>query len=279
MDIKIVADSLCDLPEELLERYDIDVVALNIYFGESSYKDGLNINKKEFYDKLKESKETPSTSQVNPSDFEAVFEKYPDRTILYIGGSSAASGTYQSGVIAKNSMDDMDIHTFDTMALSMGCGLLVLKAAEMAKNGRSIDEIISMLEKMKPSVVSIFTVDTLEYLERGGRISKTKALLGTVLSIKPVLTVENGLVTPMDSVRGKKKVNEKFISIIQKDNLDLEGITISVCHADNEAEAEKLAEEIKGRLHPQEIIISEIGAAIGTHCGPGTLAVFYAMDK
>lgn len=279
MNIKIVADSLCDLPDAILERYDIDVVALNIYFGENSYKDGIDINKDDFYEKLRQSKETPSTSQVNPSDFEVVFEKYPQRTILYIGGSSAASGTYQSGVIAKNSLKNIDIHTFDTMALSMGCGLLVLKAAKMAEHGCSIDQIISKLEMMKSSVFSIFTVDTLEYLERGGRISKTKAFLGTVLSIKPVLTVENGLVTPLDSVRGKKKVNKKIISLIEKNTEELKGMTVSVCHANNKIEAEKLAEEIKGRLFPQDIIISEIGAAIGTHCGPGTLGVFYAIDK
>lgn len=279
MEIKIVADSLCDLPEDLIEEYDIDVVALNIYFGEKRFKDGIDINKKEFYDKLQKSKETPSTSQVNPSDFEAVFERYPDRTILYIGGSSAASGTYQSGVIAKDSLENKNIHTFDTMTLSMGCGLLVLKAAKMAKKGCTVEEIINTLDKMKSSGVSIFTVDTLEYLERGGRISKTKALLGTVLSIKPILTVENGLVAPTDSVRGKKKVNEKIISIIQKHNDGLEGITVSVCHADNAMEAEKLAAEIRDRLKPEQIIISEIGAAIGTHCGPGTLAVFYAIDK
>ncbi len=279
MDIKIIADSLCDLPEDLLEKYDIDVISLNIYFGENSFKDGKNITKNQFYQKLRESKETPSTSQVNPSDFEAVFEKYPSRTILYIGGSSAASGTYQSGVIAKKSFKNQDIHTFDTMTLSMGCGLMVLEAARMAKQGKGIDEIINKLEIMKKSVFSLFTVDTLEYLERGGRISKTKAILGSVLSIKPVLAIENGLVTPKDSVRGKKKVNEKMISLIRKDRETLKGLTISVCHADSKVAADKLSDEIMAQLHPDEIIVSEIGAGIGTHCGPGTLAVFYSGDK
>lgn len=279
MDIKIIADSLCDLPEDLLLKYDIDLISLNIYFGENSYKDGKNITKSQFYQKLRESKETPSTSQVNPSDFEAVFEKYPARTILYVGGSSAASGTYQSGVIAKKSFENQDIHTFDTMTLSMGCGLMVLKAAIMAKEGKNMQEIINKLEMMKKSTFSIFTVDTLEYLERGGRISKAKAILGSVLSIKPILTIENGLVTATDSVRGKKKVNEKMLSLVRKDKETLKGITISVCHSDSKEAADKLADEIEQNFHPDEIIISEIGAGVGTHCGPGTLAIFYSGDK
>lgn len=273
--IKIVADSLCDISAEYAKEHDIDIVPLSIIFGEESYKDGIDLSKKQFYEKLTTGKVMPKTSQVNPAEFEEVFSHYPDREILYVGASSKASGTYQSGVIAKEMKERADIHTFDTMALSMGAGLMVAEAAKMAEMGSGIDEILSQLEHMKAKMQTIFTVDTLEFLERGGRISKAKSVIGTMLSIKPILTVEGGLVVPMDSVRGKKKVNDKVLSLIRRDREHFKGETIGLVHADNPEDARELKELIISEFSPAEIIEGEIGAGIGTHCGPGTVALFY----
>ncbi|MDO4721261.1 MAG: DegV family protein [Peptostreptococcaceae bacterium] len=273
--IKIVADSLCDISAEYAKEHDIDIVPLSIIFGEESYKDGVDLSKKQFYEKLTTGKVMPKTSQVNPAEFEEAFSRYPDREILYIGASSKASGTYQSGVIAKEMREREDIHTFDTMALSMGAGLMVAEAAKMAEMGSGIAEILSQLEHMKVKMQTIFTVDTLEFLERGGRISKAKSVIGTMLSIKPILTVEGGLVVPMDSVRGRKKVNDKVLSLIRRDKEHFKGETIGLVHADNPEDARELKELIISEFSPAEIIEGEIGAGVGTHCGPGTVALFY----
>lgn len=273
--IKIVADSLCDISAEYAGEHNIDIVPLSIIFGEESYKDGIDLSKKEFYHKLSTGDVMPKTSQVNPAEFEEVFSRYPDREILYVGASSKASGTYQSGVIAKEMSERKEIHTFDTMALSMGAGLMVAEAAKLSEQGKSASEIIKRLEYMKEKMQTIFTVDTLEFLERGGRISKAKSVIGTMLSIKPILTVEDGLVVPMDSVRGKKKVNEKVLSLIRKDRRDFAGETIGLVHANSSEEMEILKALIKEEFVPAEIIEGEIGAGVGTHCGPGTVALFY----
>lgn len=273
--IQIVADSLCDLSQEYAEKHHIEVLPLSVIFGEEQYRDGIDLSKGDFYRKLREKATMPTTAQVNPAAFESVYERYSNSTILYVGSSSKASGTYQSGVIAKEMSKREDIYTFDTMQLSMGSGLIVAEAAKMVSQGKEIDEIISRLEHMKQQMRTVFTVDTLEFLQRGGRISKTKAILGTMLSVKPILTVEDGLVAPMDSVRGKKKVNEKVRSLIRADRSSLAGETIGIVHADCYEQMQELRDLIIEEFKPDTVLESEIGAAIGTHCGPGTVAFFY----
>lgn len=274
-EIKIIADSLCDISAEYAKKHAIEVLPLNIVFGEEQYQDGIDLSQREFYRKLKEEANMPKTAQVNPAEFQTVYDRYPDSIILYVGSSSKASGTYQSGVMAKEMSGREDIYTFDTMQLSMGSGLMVAEAQKMASQGQEIAEIFKRLEYMKKKMQTIFTVDTLEFLQRGGRISKTKAILGTMLSVKPILTVEEGLVAPMDSVRGKKKVNEKVRSLIRADRDNLKGETIAIVHADCYPEMRELRDQIMEDFLPDTVIESQIGAGIGTHCGPGTVAVFY----
>ncbi|OPJ55783.1 DegV family protein [Alkalithermobacter paradoxus] len=277
MSIKIIADSLSDIPAQLVQEYDIEIVPLTIIFEDGEYKDRVDLSVDEFYQKLTTSSTLPRTSQITPAEFEAVFRKYLDegREILYIGASSKASGTYQSSVIARSMLESDKIHTFDTMALSSGIGMLVIEAAKMAKEGKTVNEILEKLETMKEKIDHIFTVDTLEYLQKGGRLSATKAAIGTILNIKPILTVEDGLVKPLDQVRGKKKVLDKMIDIAKKRGEDFTDKTVMISHANNIEIAEKLKEVVQNELNPKEIIIGEIGAGVGTHAGPGTAAIFY----
>lgn len=275
--IKIVADSLSDVPKRLEEELDIEILPLTVIFPEGEYKDGKNLSPQEFYDKLKASTELPRTSQITPMVFEEAFERilkdYDE--ILYIGGSSRASGTYQSSTIAKANFPDAKIETFDSMALSFGIGMMVVEAAKMAKNGKTMEEILQFLKEDKDNVDYIFTVDTLEYLQKGGRISSTKAAIGTLLNIKPVLTVKDGLVEAVDQVRGKKKIIEKMISIAKENGSDLQNQIMAIAHASNPELAEKLREEVTAQLNPKEIIMTEMGPSIGTHAGPGTVALFF----
>ncbi|SHH28729.1 DegV family protein [Tepidibacter thalassicus] len=277
MDIKIITDSLSDIPLNIISEYDIEVIPLTIIFEDGEYKDGVDLSNEEFYEKLKNSSSIPKTSQVTPLQFESIFKNYlnENKKILYISGSSKATGTYQSSILAKNILGSDDIYIFDTMALSFGCGMLVVEAAKMARQGKEIDEILRKLEYMRDKVDHIFTVDTLEYLQKGGRISSTKAAIGTILNIKPILTVEEGLVSQLDQVRGKKKVVSKMIELAKERGNNLSDQVIVISHANNEELLLKLKEAVEVELKPKDIIISTIGATIGTHAGPGTVAMFY----
>ena len=160
--IKIICDSISDLPIEIIEKYDIEIIPLTVLFNGKEYLDGENLSNTEFYKMLRESDSMPKTSQATYAQFKSVFEKYNDKDILYIAGSSSASGTYQSSIIAKNDGHD-NVTVFDTQNLSIGSALFVIKACEMVEKGYSIKEIASKLEELKSSEEVIFSVDNLEY--------------------------------------------------------------------------------------------------------------------
>lgn len=277
MNIKIITDSLSDIPLNLIREYDIEVIPITIIFEDGEYKDGVDLSSSEFYEKLKKSNTIPKTSQITPNEFESVFKKYldEDKIILYVAGSSKATGTYQSASLVKSLLESENIYIFDTMALSYGCGIIAVEAAKMVKENKSIEQILQKLEYMRETVDYIFTVDTLEYLQKGGRISSTKAAVGTILNIKPILTVQEGLVSQLDYVRGKKKIIEKMIEIAKTRGKNLSDQTILISHGDNEELALKLKEEVQNEFNPKDIIMGYVGSAVGTHSGPGIVAMFY----
>jgi DegV family protein with EDD domain len=275
--IKVVCDSLSDIPKTLIDEYDIDIVPLTIIIDGKEYRDGIDISINEFYTKLRTEKVVPKTSQATYIQFKEVFDKHikDGKTILYVGGSSAASGTYQSGIMAKNDITG-DIYTFDTMNFSYGAGMQVVQAAKMAKEGKNIEDILNQLQMMKDKMDVIFSVDTLEYLQKGGRISSTKAAIGTMLNIKPILEVKDGLVTSIAQVRGKKNVISKMVELVkERGGTNLSDKTIGIGHGDNEDELIKLKEMIQKEISPKDIVILDVGTSIGTHAGPGVMGIFY----
>lgn len=275
--IKVVCDSLSDIPKTLIDEYDIDIVPLTIIIDGKEYRDGIDISINEFYTKLRTEKVVPKTSQATYIQFKEVFDKHikDGKTILYVGGSSAASGTYQSGIMAKNDIDG-DIYTFDTMNFSYGAGMQVVQAAKMAKEGKNIEDILNQLQIMKDKMDVIFSVDTLEYLQKGGRISSTKAAIGTMLNIKPILEVRDGLVTNIAQVRGKKNVISKMVELVkERGGANLSDKTIGIGHGDNKDELIKLKEMIQKEINPKDIVILDVGTSIGTHAGPGVMGIFY----
>ncbi len=166
--IQIIIDSMIDMPEDILDKYNIIVMPLTIIFGDDEYKDGVDLTDTQFYEKLSKSKDLPQTSQISPSTFIEVFREVLDKgkKILCINGSSRASGTFQSAVVAKKSLESDKIEVFDTMALSLGAGIFVYEAAKMVSEGKGLKEIIEHLNAIKMRVDHIFTVDTLEYLKK-----------------------------------------------------------------------------------------------------------------
>ncbi|KAB3529186.1 DegV family protein [Alkaliphilus serpentinus] len=275
--VKIITDSMTDLPNEIINRYEIKVLPLTISFGEEEYRDGVDLSSQDFYSKLSKAKELPRTSQIPPQVFYDTFKGLLEEghEILCINGSSRASGTHQSALLAKTDLSSDKIQVFDTMGLSFGGGLLVLEAARMAEEGLKKEDIIVKLTEYKERVDHIFTVETLEYLKKGGRLNPMKAVIGGILNVKPILTVANGIVEPLDKVRGSKKVIGKMVELASERGGDFKDKTIALAHANSPEAVNSLREKVLQELNPKEVITADIGCTIGTHAGPGTLALFY----
>ena len=272
--IKIVCDSISDLPQEIVEKYNVDIVPLTVIFNNKEYLAGENLTTSDFYKMLRESDSMPKTSQATYVQFKSVFEKYDDDTqIIYIAGSSVASGTYQSATLAKNDGHD-NVFIFDTKNLSIGSALFVIKACEMVEMGYSVSEIISTLEDYKNNIEVAFSVDTLEYLKMGGRISSTKAALGNLLSIKPILEVKDGLVAQKSQVRGKKQIYSNLAkAIVNKFGNDLKDKTVIIGCGDNKEDLELIKQALQKEAEIKNIYFVNIGCVICSHSGPGVMGI------
>ena len=272
--IKIICDSISDLPIEIIEKYNIDIVPLTVIFDNKEYLEGETLTTKEFYKILRDTDIMPKTSQATYVQFKSAFEKYDENTeIIYIAGSSTASGTYQSSMLAKNDGHD-NVSIFDTQNLSIGSALFVIKACEMVENGCSIEEIILSLEKLKKDVEVVFSVDTLEYLKMGGRISSTKAALGNLLSIKPILEVKDGLVVQKSQVRGKKQIYSTLAkTIVEKFGKDLKSRTIIIGCGDNIEDLEIMKESLEKEAEISNVYFVNIGCVVCSHSGPGVMGI------
>ena len=271
--IKIICDSMSDVPKEIIEKYGVEIIPLTVIFNGVEYMDGIDITHSQFYKMLRESESMPKTSQITYAQFKEVFEKYKDEEVLYISGSSRASGTYQSAVLAKNDGYD-NVHIFDTYNLSMVSGLFVIKACEMREKGYSIEEILNHLNSLKGTEDVIVSVDTLEYLKKGGRISSTKAMLGNLLNVKPILHVEDGLVAQKSQVRGKKQMYSTLVKGIgEKFDNNLEDRTVIIGFGDNEEDFEIVKNKFMEEYKVKDLYCVNIGCAICSHIGPGVLAI------
>lgn len=286
MKVKILTDSASDLPEEIIKEYDIDVLPMTIMKDDKEYKDRIDISPKVIYDGMR-NKGVFKTAQVTPIAFEEKFEQYANQGIpvVYVGFSSELSATYQSSIIARDSVltkyPDAKIEVIDTLGASGGFGLIVLEAAKFAKEGKEVDEILDRVNLAKESIDHIFTVDDIEYLYRGGRVSRTSAVLGGMLNIKPILEVKDGKLIPLEKVRGKNKVFTRMVELMEERSIDKDftNATICITHGDDLESAIKLKELIEKRYNANNFIINMIGATIGAHSGPGTLALFYPKTK
>ncbi|MGN0025666.1 MAG: DegV family protein [Clostridium sp.] len=279
----LFTDSCCDLPISFVNENNIQVMPIIVNINGEDIPDdlGKSISHKDFYSLIRNGK-LPKTSQVNVDTFERNFKKYVREgySIIYIGFSSALSGCVNSARLAKEIIDeeikDADITIIDTKSASMGLGLLVYYAANMLKEGNSKEDIVNWLENNKLKVNHWFTVDDLNHLKRGGRVSSTVAIVGTMLSIKPIMHVDNeGRLIPISKVKGRKKAIKVLCDKLKEKIVDSENQTVFISHGDCIQEAENLKELILSEVKVKEIIINNIGPAVGSHSGPGTLALFF----
>lgn len=284
MKTRIITDSACDLSPDLIKKFEIDVLPILVYLGEEEYKDGETLQPKELYDSMREGK-VYKTAQIPPHVFKEKFEEYAKKNepCIYIAFSSGLSGTYQSSLMAKNEVledyPDFDLTIIDTKCASGGFGLVVLKAAQMSMEGISKEDIVKTASFYSEHMEHIFTVDDLEYLYRGGRVSRTAAVVGSLLNIKPILDVEDGKLVPIEKIRGRNKVLKRMLDIIEERGVNLSNQTIGITHGDDIDIAMKAKEMIEERFKCKEFVIGTIGCAVGAHSGPGTLAIFFLNEE
>ncbi|PLT46322.1 DegV family protein [Paenibacillus sp. FSL W8-1187] len=278
--VRIVTDSTSDIPEEIRRELGIEMVPLQVLFGTEAFLDSITLKSEAFYDKLVEFSGLPTTSQPSPADFMAVYERLldetPDAPILSIHLSSQFSGTYQSALLASTMLErEADIAVFDSRSASCGIGMLVIRAAQMAREGSSKDEILAEIERMRSETELYFLVDTLEYLQKGGRIGKASALIGSILNIKPILTIDpTGVITPVDKVRGSKKAIQRIVDMLREKFPPEQPVAVHFAWTHQRGSALDLQEAITSSFNVQSTSITTLGPVVGAHVGPGTVAVF-----
>ncbi|MDM5370838.1 DegV family protein [Bacillus bombysepticus] len=284
MSVKIITDSAADLPVELLQAYDIDLIPLRVYDeAETEYLDGVTLESVTLLQKMREGA-VYRTSLPSLETFQEKFVSYAKEgnPCIYLAFSSELSGTYQSSVVIKEEVKetyaDLDLEIIDTKCASLGQGLVVLEAAKMAKDGASKEDILNRVAFLMNHMEHIFTVADLQYLVRGGRLSKVAGFIGGLLNIKPILNVEEGKLVPLEKVRGKKKVLSRIVDIMEECGKDLKGQTIGITHGDDLETAEALKSLITERFGCEVFIVNTIGAAIGAHTGPGVITLFFLNE-
>lgn len=276
--VALVTDSTADVPRETRERLGIAMVPLKVNFGSDSYLDNIDLEPADFYRKLTQAPVLPTTSQPSPADFFDVFKRLSGegRPIISVHLSSALSGTYQSALIAKSMLEDEgDVTVIDSRSASYGYGMIVAAAAEMAARGEPADAIVAEVRRMRRELRLYFVVDTLEYLQKGGRIGKAAAVVGSLLNIKPILTIDDeGGILPVDKVRGQKRALARIAELLEQD-VGGQPVHLGIALTPGfDAQAKEMSALLRGRLNAVSYTESEIGPVIGSHAGPGTVGVF-----
>lgn len=281
---RIVTDSTTDLTPELIQELDVQVIPLCYMMGGKTYHNipgGGEMTDKEFYAKLRAGSMS-TTTQVNSEEFLHVFTPLLEagQDVLYIAFSSGLSGTYQSAVLAREELKqrfpDRRLEVFDSLCASMGEGLLVYHAAKLRQAGKSLDEVLAWLKENVLNLCHWFTVDDLNHLKRGGRVSTATALVGTMLGIKPVLHVDDeGHLIPVSKVRGRKQSLDALVRRMEDTVLDPGNQMVFISHGDCLEDAQYVERQIQEKLGVQQVKLGFIGPVIGAHSGPGTVALFF----
>lgn len=272
--IKIITVSTADLPQNIIEKYDIEVLPLIVNVGEKSYLDGVEIKTQEFLRIMEESDVLPTTSQVNPQRYYDCFKKYLEEgyQILVLNMSSKMSGTYQSACIAKDMLENDNIVIIDTLNVTSGLGVLVLKACKLREQGLSLKEIGKEIIATIPHVKSSLVFNRLDNLVKGGRISKTAGAIGNLLGIKLILAVKDGEMVVTDKVRGTKKAVRTVIDYIDETGID-ENETCILLNVEEEEIRQSLYDNLVNEN--KKFIECEVGCVVATHSGPNACGIFF----
>jgi len=278
--MKIFTDSGCDLPKSYYEENDVVLLPLRVQLNNKEYEDVIAIDSKEIYDAIRQGAQ-PKTSQVSPELFLKHFEELAknDEEGIYIAFSSELSGTYSTAQMIRNQVleqyPSLKLAIIDSKCASLGHGLVVEEAVRLRNIGVSLEDMTSKINTLAPQVEHLFTVEDLDYLAKGGRVSKASAFLGGLLSIKPILNVEDGKLVPIEKSRGRKKALNRMLDLMQERGGSFSNKIVGISHRDDAAFANEAKASIQERFSPQAVQITMIGSAIGSHVGPGTIAIFF----
>lgn len=274
--IKLVTDSSCDLPKEIIDKYNIDLIGLNVSFGEDSFVGGVDIDNETFYKKMREEKELPKTSCPSPDRFIKSYE-CEEESVLVLTLTSKLSATYSTAVLAKDMFikenGNKKIEVIDTASGSVGAGLLVIKAAELIEEGKTIDEIVKEIEKCKEEVVFYGALETLENAIKGGRISAIKGGIINALNFKVIIHITEGVVKPIDKARGEVRTLKKVLEYVDTNAINCEQKRLAIGHSNCLDKALKVKELIQENHKFKDVVISEVGSVMGTYTAQGAILV------
>ncbi len=274
--VRIVTDSTADLTPEQQRAAGITVVPLNVHFGDQVFRDHVDLSTDEFFRRLKASSQLPRTSQPSVGAFEEAYRKLREGgdDIVSVHLSSKVSGTYNSALMAAQSVGDGKIEVVDSLSTSMALGFMALEGAKMARAGRDRQAVAECLQGLVPKARVICVVDTLTYLERGGRIGKARALLGSLLNVKPILQLKDGEVVPLGRARGRPQALTRLVELLERDGKVSQ---LAIMHGAAKADADQLRERVASSYPGVYIELTEIGAVLGTHTGPGVIGFTYLV--
>ena len=275
----IVLDSTSDWPEAAERFPNMRVVPLYVRFGDEMFRDHVDLSPHDFYERLRHATELPTTSQPTPQDFSDAYQQLAEYERIYVLTVSAKlSGTFQSAVLASEGDGDR-VRVIDTETASMAMAMLALAMQRRLAAGTTDDEIAVLVERFRADNSVVFTVGTLEYLAKGGRIGKAQALAGTILNVKPILSVEDGVIIPIARVRGRQKALEEFGRLFIEATESGSGLHVSIAHADAPEWVDVLTDLVqKARPQAEIDVVATLGAVVGTHAGPGAVGFFWFRD-
>lgn len=275
--ITLFSDSTCDLSATILKKYNIQIIPLNVEFGEQSFKDGIDLNSEQLYQKVEKFGCLPKTSSPSPTDFYQVFKKElsKDKDVIYIGLSSTISSTFQNANMAAKELDLSRIHVIDSRNLCSAIGLHVISAGEYIREGLSAKEVADRVRRDIPRTVSYFMVDALDYLYMGGRCSGLQNFVGGILRMKPIIKVEDGKLNVVHKARGRNKGIEYLVDKIKKDQHRIGNEKMILTHSFAPESIEKLEKSLYQICVAGKYRVEKAGCVISSHCGPGTIGVFY----
>ena len=278
MAIKIVTDSTADLPPEIAEQLGITVIPLNVHFGEETFLDGVDIFPDEFFARLKAARQLPTTSQPSPGKFMEVYGSLAEAgdQIVSIHISDKLSGTLNSARQAKEQMEGSSIEIIDSMQAALGTGLVAMAAAKAAQQGASYEAVLDEANSAVEQVQLFGLLDTLEYLRKGGRIGMVRGVIGTLLKVRPIITVRDGIVQSETSVRSRA-YGIQYMVTLAEERAPLK--QAAVMHSSTDEEAEALAERIRPLVADGQVLQSRIGPVVGTHAGPGVIGIVVQSEN
>ncbi|MEN2984109.1 MAG: DegV family protein [Dictyoglomaceae bacterium] len=272
--IRIVTDSTAALPEEFIKKYNVLVVPLKVAFENEIYRDGVDITPLQFFEKIKRTNIFPKTSQPSVEEFYNVYKNLEDAdAVISIHISSKLSGTIGSANTARAMLPFAEkIHVIDSLVTEFALGYMVIEIGRAIEEGKNLNEIFDIIDKMKKNNETLFTVDTLEYLYRGGRIGAAQAWMGSILQIKPILELKNGAIEPVERVRTKQKVKDRILEIM-KERIGDTPVKVAVAYSDNAEELKSVEKEIYERFNVKEYYFVSFSCTILSHIGPGSWGI------